>query len=356
MKITFPGATAIALLAAILLTGCQKESNGGGPVSSPPPKVNPPTPVQLAPVLIGWEALKNDVPYLDHTTDGDVTYVRYSQGFTINGFGFVCGGRMYDGFTEGGYAPELYQYDPTTRDWDEKVGFQGPNPAVLALAINFVIGDNVYMVGTDKKTYRYNQPTDRWSTVASYPGTNDSALCGFAVNGLGYVGMGCSKTGNTSNDWWQYDPATNHWYAMNTFPGNSRMSAACFTVDGKGYLVGGKHVASGTTGLGTTVWQYTPGASGVNGSWTKMKDFPGSARYWTNGAAATIGGVDVGLLIGGVVSGGLGVGDAWEYFPASDSWAQLPNIPRTRVGPGVFVLGKSLFVASYYVDVMGWSN
>ena len=245
----------------------------------------------------------------------------------------------------------------STLGWDEKFEFPGADPSVLALAINFVIGDNVYIIGKDKKTYRYNQPGDKWTMMASYPGKSDSALCGFAVNGLGYVGMGTVVNGYTSSDWWQYDPAANKWHAMTAFPGNSRMAAACFTVDGKGYLVGGLHTVPGTKDYGKTVWQYTPGGVGLNGSWKAMKDFPGSARYEANGAAATIGGVDVGLLIGGIPSGGFAVADAWSYYPPNDSWTQLLTTPGGgRVAPGVFVLGRSLFVASDFVDVLTWSR
>jgi N-acetylneuraminic acid mutarotase len=122
-------------------------------------------------------------------------------------------------------------------------------------------------------------------------------------------------------------------------------------------IIYGLHTAVGSKALGVTVWRYTPGSVGVNGNWQEMKDFPGTARYQANGAAATIGGVDVGLLVGGIASGSTPLGDAWEYSPSGDSWGKLPNIAGgTRENPAVFVLGKSLFVASCFVDVLGWSR
>jgi hypothetical protein len=347
---------AVGFLWTAGLAGCQKEAvvNEDFVTAS---KVTPALTVGLPSVIVGWGALQNSIPYLDHSTDGDVTYVQYPQGFTINGIGFVCGGRMFNKGVEGGFSPELFQYDPTSMGWEEKLEFQGPDPSVLALGINFVIGDNVYIIGKDKKTYRYNQPGDKWSTVAAYPGTSDTALCGFSVNGLGYAGMGTVVNGYTSSDWWQYDPVGNKWHAMTAFPGNSRMSAACFTVDGKGYLVGGLHVIPANRGLGTTVWQYTPGGISVNGSWKEMKDFPGSARYEAGGAAGTIGGADVGFVVGGVASGDVVQGDVWTYYPPGDSWNKEPNIAGgPRENPAVFVIGHSLFVANENVDVMGWSR
>ena len=253
---------AIGVLCTAGLAGCQKEAavNEDRVTTS---KVTPALTVGLPSVIVGWGALQNSIPYLDHSTGGDVTYVQSPQGFTINGIGFVCGGRMYNNGVEGGFSPELFQYDP--------------------------------------------------------------------------VG--------------------NKWHAMAAFPGNSRMSAACFTVDGKGYLVGGLHVVPGNRGLGTTVWQYTPGGVGVNGSWKEMKVFPGSARYEANGAAATIGGADVGFVVGGVASGDVVQGDVWTYYPPGDSWNKEPNIAGgPRANPAVFVIGHSLFVANENVDVMGWSR
>jgi hypothetical protein len=357
MKITalFSRGMAIGLLSAAGLGGCQKDAAVNQDLVNAS-KATPALTVGLPSVIVGWGALKNSIPYVDNNTGDPVIFCQYSLGFAVNGFGFVCGGQIFsDGPSS--FVTDLWQYDPTSQGWIKKSPCPIGAGSYLELRAPFVIGDNAYIVGADNKTYRYNQPTDTWSTVAAYPGTSGDGVCGFAVNGLGYLGMGYTINGITASDWWQYDPAGDKWHAMAAFPGNSRMSAACFTVDGKGYLVGGFHVTATGGGLGTTVWQYTPGGVGVNGTWKEMKDFPGSARYEAGGAAGTIGGADVGFVVGGLASGNVVQGDVWTYYPPNDSWNKEPNIAGgPRANPAVFVIGHSLFVANEYVDVMGWSR
>ena len=362
MKITalFSCGVAIGLLSATLLAGCQKESNINRDItntSNPPPGSG----VGLAPVYFGWGALQNDIPYVNPPV-AELPSSQFSQGFTINGLGFVCGGELtaeyYGRDLYGYFVTDLWQYDAGTKGWIKRAPFPGGGDhSQVELAINFVIGDNAYIIGTDNQTYKYNQPSDAWSLAAPFPGVARGGPCGFAVNGQGYVGMGATSGGVTLSDWWQYDPIGDKWYKMYDFPGNSRWAAACFTVGGKGYIVGGAHVTAAGSALGSTVWQYTPGGLAVNGSWQQMKNFSGGARYQANGATGTVGGVDVGFVLGGIASGFAVEGDAWEYYPPGDSWAKLPNIAGgPEANAGVFVVGKSLFVCRGNVDVMGWSR
>jgi N-acetylneuraminic acid mutarotase len=168
-----------------------------------------------------------------------------------------------------------------------------------------------------------------------------NASC-FAINGLGYFGMGENYgPGTFLNDWYQYDPVANHWTSLHTFPGTKREGAASFAVDGKGYVTGGRW----TGGYGVGVWQYNP----ANDHWTQLKDFPGAGNYIYMPATATgkIGGVDVGFVA---------AGQAWQYNPAKDSWFQLTGYRGSGNAPGGFVIGNSFFVCSFTAAVFSWSR
>jgi N-acetylneuraminic acid mutarotase len=143
-------------------------------------------------------------------------------------------------------------------------------------------------------------------------------------------------------DWWQYDPVSNTWTSLQNFPGARRSGAAGFAVDGKGYIATGnpeKNVDA------HTVWQYDPGTD----HWTKKTDFPGPTSDLTFGVNATVGGVDIGFLVGN--------GGVWEYNPSSDAWGQVQNMPNFSTwATGGFVMGNSLFIANLSAIALNWSR
>jgi N-acetylneuraminic acid mutarotase len=72
--------------------------------------------------------------------------------------------------------------------------------------------------------YKWNQSTNKWSSIANYPGVGSFSGLAFSCEGMGYVGMGLGNS--IANDLWQYDTTSNKWTQMSSLPG-SYFSGLC---------------------------------------------------------------------------------------------------------------------------------
>ncbi|HVS96376.1 MAG TPA: hypothetical protein VHE54_07810, partial [Puia sp.] len=272
-----------------------------------------------------------------------------ATGFTLNGKGYLCGGGQFYMGTGGVNSTDLWEYDPPTGTWTKRSPIPGPG---VPDAVAFVLGGYAYVV-VGNTTWRYDQAGDQWVQKASLPTVARRLGSGFAINGKGYVGLGYDNvTGALQNDWWEYDPVADQWRAKKKFPGTKVFAAPGFAVGGKGYIVSGKHSAQT---FPTAVWQYNP----VADSWTQKTDFPGLGRSFAVGVTATIDGVDVGLVAGGEPGTQLIPvdKDAWEYFPAGDTWERLSDMPGYgHTQAAGFVINRSFFIANVSVVVLNWSK
>jgi N-acetylneuraminic acid mutarotase len=332
------------ILLAGALVSCQKETSPAATDAVSSKQKTTTGLVQGPPPILTWSTL-GILPYKDTWAPNDTPIEeQYSQGFSINGHGFICGTLVTSSHETNNLTGVLFEYDPTTRIWNTKSPFPGSLGNLVA-STNFVIGDNAYIIAGNQ-TWQYNQPSDTWTPKASVSTITDRwAPTSFAVDGKGYYGLG--QTNSLVNgdhfvlDWWQYDPASDTWTAMHDFPGTRRSGAAGFAVDGKGYVATGEPERNVDP---HTVWQYDPAAD----QWTKKADFPGPEGTLTFGANATVGGVDIGFLAGN--------GGVWEYNPATDVWGAVQNMPGGgKWAAGGFVLGKSLFVANLSAVVLSWT-
>lgn len=329
------------VLSAACLTACQKEIASDALANAKLTTTNSII-VGLPPVLSAWTGMTGP-PYSDGVSGDWVSENQYVRGFSINGIGFTLGTLITSGKWELNYpCYDLWQCDPANRAWIKRTPYPG-NPINLEFGASFVIGDNAYVISVDNHVYRYNQPGNRWTEAAPIPSgiRRLNAAC-FAINGLGYFGMGENDgPGTFLNDWYQYDPVANRWTALHNFPGTKREGAASFAVDSKGYVVGGRTAGGYVPG----VWQYTPSSD----HWTELKDFPGSGNniYMPATAAGTIGGVDVGFVA---------AGQAWQYNPAQDSWFQLTGYHGSGNAPGGFVIGHAFYVCSLNASIYSWSR
>ena len=99
-------------------------------------------------------------------------------------------------------------------------------------------------------------------------------------------------------------------------------------------------------------WEYNPATD----HWTQKANFPGPARSGAVAVNATIGGTNVGLMVGGENKTDA-LADAWEYYPATDTWGQLPNITTgARTDAGGFVIDRTLYVVNKSVVALAWSR
>jgi len=337
----------ISLLLCGVLVSCQKETTPAAGEAGASSNKKTTTGLVQGPPTIVWWANGIAVPYVNQFgTPAELS--QDAAGFSINGKGYLCGGGQFYEGTGGVYSSDLWEYDPSGPIWTKKA----PIPAAVNNAVAFVIGGKAYLV-LGNTTWQYDPAVDQWSQKASLPTVNRQFGSGFAINGKGYVGLGYDDvTTAFQNDWWEYDPSTEHWTAKKKFPGTKVYAAPAFSVGGKGYIVSGRH---GAQSFPTAVWQYNPATD----NWTQKADFPGEGRSSAVGASGTVDGVDVGFVAGGVPGTPLIPinKDAWEYFPASDTWGRLPDMPGGgRTDAGWFVINRSLFIANISVVVLNWSN
>ncbi len=222
--------------------------------------------------------------------------------------------------------------------WSKDTAFLG---APRAYDVGFSIGHYLYVgCGAGTSTYyndfwRWNQDSNTWTAVASYPGLG-YRICptAFSIEGKGYVGLGQGASGMT-NDLWSYDTSKNKWTQMATFPGTPRYAQSVFVVGHKAFIIGG---SIGGPPYLDDVWMYDAHAN----SWTQMNNSP-SGKMETQ-VTFTIG--NHGYLGGGFNSS-TDVSTFWEYDTTTDTWATIANIPIVNgIGgcPSAFVLGSKAYV------------
>jgi hypothetical protein len=343
-KLFLSGVLLIAFCAGI--SSCQKELMLNSGVNS---GANAKADLTVGPLpVITWWSTLGTVPYTDNIRGDKPIEEQYTQGFTINGHGFLCGALVTSTLDLNSGEGQLFEFDPSTNGWIFKSSFPG-DPYILEAATSFVIGDNAYIVAGNQ-TWRYNQPGDQWLQVASVSNVTERwGASSFAINGKGYFGLGWNPDAPGEgfadlDDWWEYDPTSNQWTELNNFGGSKRMGAGGFAIDGKGYVVGGN--PQNKNDDANAVWQYDP----TTDHWTKKTDYPGGSTYLPCAVNATIGGVDVGFIVMW--------NSCWQYNPATDSWAQVQKMPGELqgVGPGGFVIGNSLVVANLQAISFSWSR
>ncbi|WP_162946203.1 Kelch repeat-containing protein [Chitinophaga barathri] len=189
------------------------------------------------------------------------------------GFSFAIGGKVYFGGGESvppftaqftTYSRKLYAYDTLAGTWEMKKDFPGAgrsNASVFVINGKAYVGNGgvVSYSSTGSVTartnfrdfYEYNPDTDTWHRIADMPaGSERLDACGFAINGIGYIGMGLRESGPFStvflDDFYKYSPLTNTWMKLPvTFPvigtvgREKRRGVTCFVLNGKAIIGGG---------------------------------------------------------------------------------------------------------------------
>lgn len=169
-----------------------------------------------------------------------------------------------------------------------------------------------------------------WIPIDNFPNPRHHPI-GWGINGKGYVATGTNASDLPTADFHEYDPITDTWTKLTDFPGTARSFAMGVAYQGLGYL-----------GFGATrfnylndLWSYDPNT----GQWTQLASCPCTGRRHP-AMVARGGKIYVGL--GDDASGNLR--DFWVYDIAINSWSQLPSIPgQGRHHPFQFVSGNQVF-------------
>ncbi|MDG1657100.1 MAG: kelch repeat-containing protein [Crocinitomicaceae bacterium] len=237
-------------------------------------------------------------------------------------------------------------YAQTENFWTKKADFGGLK---RERAVAFTIGDYGYVgTGVDtsetvlKDFWQYDPIMDTWTQVASLPGSQRRNAIAFAINGFGYVGTGMNTPtatefgANTLDDFWQYDPALNSWTTKASFPGATGSGiyfATGVSIGAKGYICGGKR---GPNNYVAEFWEYDPATD----SWAQLPNFPGGVRYQLNSFAAAQKG-----YFGFGTDQDIYRKDIWEYDPATNQWTQKLDFPASeRSALSTFTLGDRGYV------------
>jgi len=180
-------------------------------------------------------------------------------GFSINNIGYILLGENanYD------FLNDNYQYDINNDSWSKK-----NNLSIYRYnSVSFVANNKAYVCGgTDYNSYKdlweYNPETDTWSQKLSFPGTARAGMIGFAIDNIGYVGLGEGK-----KDFWAYNPSTNLWTTKPAYPGTYSQNCISFVMDTNGYVLFGATAYSTYSG---EVWKFLP----LENKWLRITNFP----------------------------------------------------------------------------------
>lgn len=288
-----------------------------------------------------------------------------AAGFSINGKGYVGGGRNFmkpDSLGESINIPgtTFTVVSNAPKTWQRQD---------LTVTYTNAKGDSLL-----KDFWEYDPALDKWTQKADIPGTimGRAYPVGFAFGNKGYIGLGYDNgririqangaptsevlgpyidsikhtqisagpppkykidtimrqilkvTADSiytdsiffKRDLWEYDPGANTWTQRTDFPGKARGYATSFVLYDKA-CVGLGIGDSVKNAMFDDFYAFTPSTN----TWKRITDFPASRRY---GA----GGWGIGFL-GYVINGndGLDRKDFYEYNDISQTWDRLPNKP-----------------------------
>jgi N-acetylneuraminic acid mutarotase len=155
------------------------------------------------------------------------------------------------------------------------------------------------------------------------------------INSKVYTGLGQAFSLNPSimKQIWEFDPSNNTWTRKKDFPGTARWAAIGIALGNKGY------VGLGDQGGGSILrdwWEYDPATD----TWTQKKDNPSlKPLQWS--AGFTINGR---IFVG--ISAYLQSNEWYEYIPSTDNWIRRADFPgRIVFSPASFVIGNKGYVA-----------
>jgi len=226
--------------------------------------------------------------------------------------------------------------DDTLGVWYRKSDFDGRSREDAA---GFVIGNYGYICGgyrgktqRERDCWEYNIASDWWTQCADLPETADArnGAVGFSVGSKGYITNGYTvysdddpvNSGGSAylSDTWEYDPATDSWTKMDDYPGTARRGAVSFTIGqyayvGTGYAKDDKQLKD--------FYKFDP-TQASGSQWTLLQGFGGQKR---EGAQAFVIN-DIAYLVGGI-NNGADVEDFWSFDPTrsdENKWTRLRDI------------------------------
>jgi N-acetylneuraminic acid mutarotase len=183
--------------------------------------------------------------------------------FVIGNTAYVGGGADSNGIIQ----DDFYSYQPATDTWTTLHLL----PEHVLFGATFVIGNYGYLAtgseGNNQVSlvWQYNPANDQWTKKANFPGAPRGASVGFALNGIGYVGLGEAKSDTAFSDFYSYDPAANQWESITSFPDTNGRAWANGVATSSAAFVGlGAYFAGGPFLIANhDWWTLVPSPAGV---------------------------------------------------------------------------------------------
>jgi N-acetylneuraminic acid mutarotase len=240
------------------------------------------------------------------------------------------------------YSPgELTLQDPWLKKADIPHGRFGRSGAV-AFAIDGVgyVGLGGGEVGNN--FWKYDPQENLWTEVAEFPGGERWGASSFVIDKIAYVGLG------NSNDFWKYDPSANQWSRVADFPYSTQRTVG-LSSNGKGYIVSSQETEN--------FYEYDP----LTDSWTKREDYPGVHLPYVY--------PDAGLQLNDKLyiyssDNSTGPNQFYQYDPGTNIWTEKAQVNDYGFSRGVaafavdghgYVRGES-FLSKYNPTANTWQN
>lgn len=230
-------------------------------------------------------------------------------------------------------------------------------------AMEFVIDDQAYIVGglntvnssfeAYNDLWKYNDTSDTWSQMASFPGSNIYDGVAFVIDSLAYVGLGADQFGNRYRHIWAYNPRSDSWNQVASLPTSAaRTGAFSFVLNGKAIIGAGDTYINGNRVYFKDVWEYNP----LTDTWIQKGDFTGGGRV---GMSAQV--VNGRAFVGLGDDGFIFYTSYFEYDPINDDWLPKANFPgpnrsfySTTVAQDRIYLMSGEDLSSFFTNEM-WS-
>ena len=154
----------------------------------------------------------------------------------------------------------------------------------------------------------------RWTRMNDFPGSARKYALAFGNGARGFYGLGSNMDESLFfSDLWEYDPDGDLWTERAPFPGTPRIHFASFMLDQFLYLSGGATGdPSDPAAHSIETWRYDMETD----QWTRLNDFPGTARIRAAGFAANA----RGFLLSGCHENDTMNMEVWEYQTGPDLW------------------------------------
>jgi hypothetical protein len=173
-----------------------------------------------------------------------------------------------------------------------------------------------------------------WQQLPSFPGTPRDDAASFVIGDHIYVGTGMEVGWGLTNDWYRFDMISETWEEVPAMPASPRQYCATFTYWDTAYVFGG---IDGDGAL-DELWSYSSSTG-----WLQKASLPSEARYACVGQTGHFSGV----IATGMLASGTPTNEAWKYWPSTDTWEQLTDVPgpprhraaSTPNGGGMLICG-----------------